>query len=180
MKLIDTEFPEVKIIVPALFEDSRGFFQESYNRRKFEELGISDDFVQDNHSFSKKRGTIRGLHFQSAPFSQSKLIRVAMGRILDIVVDIRKDSPYFGKYVEFELSEDNHKQVYIPKGFAHGFCTLTDNCHVVYKVDNYYSAENNCGIIWNDPDIGVDWPENNPVLSEQDKLWGKLHDNSRN
>lgn len=174
MQLIDTDLPEVKVIIPDVFEDNRGFFTESYTQNKFHKLGVEVDFVQDNHSFSQYKGTIRGLHFQSDPMEQSKLVRVIKGSILDVIVDIRADSQNFRKYITVELTDKNFKQVFIPQGFAHGFCTLEDNCHVTYKVDNFYSAENNCGIIWNDPQLNIKWPTENPILSEQDQKWGKL------
>ena len=174
MQLIDTDLPEVKVIIPDVFEDNRGFFTESYTQNKFHKLGVEVDFVQDNHSFSQYKGTIRGLHFQSDPMEQSKLVRVIKGSILDVIVDIRADSQNFRKYTTVELTDKNFKQVFIPQGFAHGFCTLEDNCHVTYKVDNFYSAENNCGIIWNDPQLNIKWPTENPILSEQDQKWGKL------
>ena len=171
LKIIETDFPEVKVIVPDVFLDARGFFQESYTLNKFKSIGINQVFVQDNHSFSKKQGTIRGLHFQTTPMAQSKLVRVVQGSILDVVVDIRKDSPNFKKYITVEISSENSKQILIPKGFAHGFCTLTDDCHVVYKVDEYYSHENNAGIIWNDSEIGISWPTEATILSDQDVKW---------
>lgn len=175
MKIIETYFDEVKVLAPNVFSDNRGFFQESYTRFKFEKLGIGCEFVQDNHSYSSKKWTIRGLHFQSSPKSQAKLVRVIQGAMLDVVVDIRKDSPTFKKYVTVELSAENFKQIYIPKGFAHGFCTLTDDCHVCYKVDDYYSHENNSGIIWNDSDLGIVWPCKEPILSPQDTKWPCLN-----
>ncbi len=174
MKLIQTDFPEVKIIVPDVFSDNRGFFTESYTQNKFAKLGITAEFVQDNHSYSEFKGTIRGLHFQSSPMEQSKLVRVIQGSVLDVIVDIRKESVNFGKYITVELSANNFRQVMIPQGFAHGFCTLEDHCHVSYKVDNFYSSENNCGIIWNDSTVGIEWPVKNPILSEQDQKWTNL------
>ena len=171
MELITSFFDEqVKVFKASVFGDDRGFFQESYNLKRFHDFGITADFIQDNHSYSAKKGTIRGLHFQTDPMDQAKLVRVVKGSALDIIVDIRKDSPTFGKYEEFEINDKNQVQIFIPRGFAHGFCTLEDDTHFCYKVDNYYSPENNAGIIWNDPEIGINWlPAGEPILSEQDK-----------
>lgn len=175
MELIDAFFDEqVKVIKPRVFSDDRGFFQESYNLKNFEKLGIKNNFIQDNHSFSKIKGTIRGLHFQTAPMAQAKVVRVTKGSALDVVVDIRPDSKTFGKYRTVELNENNHLQVMIPVGFAHGFCTLEDDTHFCYKVDEYYSGEHNAGILWNCPEINIEWPTENPILSEQDLNWKKL------
>ena len=175
MELITSFFDEqVKVFKASVFGDDRGFFQESYNLKRFHDFGITADFIQDNHSYSATKGTIRGLHFQTEPMAQAKLVRVVKGSALDIIVDIRKGSPTFGKYEEFEINDKNQVQIFIPKGFAHGFCTLEDETHFCYKVDNYYSPENNAGIIWNDPEIGIKWPANDPILSEQDKKWKTL------
>lgn len=172
MEVINTFFKgEVKVLKPQVFSDNRGFFLESYNEKKFHEIGITNNFIQDNHSFSKDKNTIRAIHFQKEPMAQSKLVRVVKGTALDIIVDLREDSPTYLKFEKVELSEDNFLQVYIPKGFGHGFCTLTDDCHFLYKVDQFYSHEHNAGIIWNDPSIAIDWPTKNPILSEQDKKW---------
>jgi dTDP-4-dehydrorhamnose 3,5-epimerase len=142
---------------------------ESYNRRAFREVGITLEFVQDNHSLSEAAGIIRGLHYQSEPMAQNKLVRVLTGAIYDVAVDIRPDSPTFGHWVGVVLSEENKRQLFVPKGFAHGFCTLVPNTQVLYKVDQYYSPEHDRGILWNDPDLGIDWPVRNPKLSEKDK-----------
>jgi dTDP-4-dehydrorhamnose 3,5-epimerase len=165
---------EVKAILPQVFSDNRGFFQESYTKNKFHSVGIDADFIQDNHSFSKEKGTIRGLHFQKDPMPQAKLVRVTRGAVMDYFVDIRPGSKTFGQYEKIELSSENKIQLFIPKGFAHGFCTLTDDCDFCYKVDQYYSHEHNAGIIWNDPEINIKWPTRNPILSEQDLKWGSL------
>lgn len=179
MKLINSFFNgEIKVIEPTLFSDDRGFFQESFNLAKFKDVGIDNDFIQDNHSWSKSKGTIRGLHFQKGPMAQAKLVRVIKGEVLDVFVDVRKDSPTFGQYEEVIISAENNFQVYIPRGFAHGFCTLTDDCHFLYKVDQYYSPECNFGLIWNDTDINILWPNKNPILSKQDLKWGSLKDYS--
>lgn len=175
MLIEKTIFDDVYIFTPKVFADPRGFFVETYNyNRVCEMIGWSQNFIQDNHSFSAQKGTIRGLHYQSVPCAQSKIIRVVKGAILDVVVDIRKDSRTFGKFITAELSESNFKQIFIPKGFAHGFCTLTEDVHVCYKVDDYYSVENNRGVIWNDPDLNIPWPTNSPHLSSQDLKWPTL------
>lgn len=168
-KLSETSLPEVFIIEPQSFEDDRGFFMESYNQAEFAELGINDKFIQDNQSFSKQ-GVLRGLHFQTPPKETSKLVRCIRGEIYDVVVDMRKNSENFGKWEGFALSAENKKMVYIPRGFAHGFCALTD-AEVVYKVDEFFSKENDGGIRWNDPDIGIKWPlEVAPILSSKDAI----------
>ncbi|OZU89271.1 dTDP-4-dehydrorhamnose 3,5-epimerase [Virgibacillus indicus] len=168
MQLIDTKLEDVKIIEPKVFKDHRGFFMESFNLQKFEELGMKFNFIQDNHSLSIDKNVIRGLHYQKDPKAQTKLIRVITGAIYDVAVDIRKGSPTFGRWVGITLSAENHRMLLVPKGFAHGFCTLTKNTHVQYKVDEYYSAENDKGIRWNDPSLSIDWPASNPILSEKD------------
>ncbi|SHE14259.1 dTDP-4-dehydrorhamnose 3,5-epimerase [Chlamydia abortus] len=157
------------IIEPQVHRDSRGFFMESYNERKLRELGIQHNFVQDNHSLSVDPGVIRGLHYQLNPKAQTKLVRVTAGAVYDVVVDIRRGSPTFGQWIGVILSAHNHRQLLVPKGFAHGFCTLVPNTEVQYKVDEYYSPECDRGILWNDPELGIDWPVTNPVLSEKDK-----------
>ncbi|MEH7225931.1 dTDP-4-dehydrorhamnose 3,5-epimerase [Bacillus sp. JJ1566] len=168
MKVIDTKLDGLKIIEPKVFEDNRGFFMESFNFKSFKGYGLEFDFIQDNHSLSVNKDVIRGLHYQLNPKAQTKLVRVITGAIYDVAVDIRKDSPTFGQWVGVTLSEDNHRMLLVPKGFAHGFCTLTDNTHVQYKVDEYYSAENDRGILWNDPQLSINWPTANPILSEKD------------
>ena len=166
-----TELDGVLVITPQVHGDNRGFFQESYNKKDFLEKEIAYRFVQDNHSFSKTRGTIRGFHFQTPPMAQTKLVRVVQGTIWDVVIDLRKDSKNYGRWFSIELSEENHKQILIPKGFAHAFQTLTEDCHVVYKVDEYYSSECNAGFLWNDAEIGIDWPVQEVTLSDQDSSW---------
>ncbi|MFD1040628.1 dTDP-4-dehydrorhamnose 3,5-epimerase [Virgibacillus byunsanensis] len=168
MKVIDTKLNGVKVIEPRVFKDNRGFFMESFNLKKFTELGVDYDFVQDNHSLSLDKDVIRGLHYQLNPKAQTKLVRVITGAIYDVAVDIRKGSPTYGQWIGVTLSEENHRMLVVPKGFAHGFCTLTENTHVQYKVDEYYSVENDKGMLWNDPALAIDWPTSNPILSEKD------------
>ena len=173
-----TEIADVKIVTPKKFGDHRGFFSEVYNREAFAAAGIALDFVQDNHSLSAQIGTLRGLHFQSAPFAQDKLVRVPRGRILDVAVDIRKGSPTFGRHVAVELSSDNWRQLLVPIGFAHGFITLEPDTEVMYKVTNYYSAANDLGLAWDDPDLAIAWPvpATGLVLSDKDRKHPRLRD----
>lgn len=175
-----TSLDGVYIITPQVFGDNRGWFCETYTAEKFKQLGIDTVFVQDNQSYSKGKNTIRGLHFQTAPKSQSKLLRCTRGKILDVAVDIRRGSPNFGKWVAVELSAENKKMIYIPKGFAHGFLTLSEDVEVQYKVDEYYSPENDRSIVFNDPDIGIDWGIRNPILSEKDLKAPFLKDSDAN
>lgn len=168
MKVTDTAIKEVKIIEPQVFGDNRGWFYESYSYEKLKVCGIDAHFVQDNRSFSAKKGTIRGLHFQKTPMAQSKLLSCTKGEIMDVAVDIRKGSPTYLKWVAVKLSEENKKMLFIPKGFAHGFLTLTDNVEVMYKVDEYYSKENDRSIRFDDASIGVEWNTEDPVLSQKD------------
>jgi len=142
---------------------------ESYNKKVFEELGLDCAYVQDNHSLSKSAGTLRGLHFQTDPKAQTKVVRVTRGAVFDVVVDIREASPTYGQWVSAILTEHNKRQILVPKGFAHGFCTLLDDTEVQYKVDEYYSPKNDGGIIWNDPCLAIDWPTSEPILSEKDQ-----------
>lgn len=168
MKAIKTEIEGVIIIEPDVFGDHRGWFMESWSKKKYEELGINVEFVQDNESFTAKKGTLRGLHFQMDPMAQSKLVRVVKGTVLDVAVDIRKNSPTYLKWVSVELSAENKRQFFIPKGFAHGFVTLTDDVQFAYKCDNFYSKECDRSIKFNDPDINVNWGVENPIVSEKD------------
>jgi dTDP-4-dehydrorhamnose 3,5-epimerase len=173
-----TAIPDVKILTPKRFGDGRGFFSEVYNRKRYEDAGVTLDFVQDNHSLSERAGTIRGLHFQTAPFAQDKLVRVVRGRILDVAVDLRKSSPTFGQHVAVELSAQNWRQLLVPIGFAHGFCTLEPNTEVLYKVTNYYSAPHDRGLAFDDPALGIKWPvaPGDAVLSEKDRKHPRLSD----
>ncbi|AHM68167.1 dTDP-4-dehydrorhamnose 3,5-epimerase [Paenibacillus polymyxa] len=165
-----------KIIEPVVHGDHRGFFMESYNEQIMKQHGINYAFIQDNQSLSAEAGVIRGLHYQLHPKAQTKLIRVLSGAIYDVIVDIRKSSPTFGQWVGVILSEHNRRQLLVPKGFAHGFCTLVPNTQVLYKVDEYYSPENDRGILWNDPALGIDWPTSHAILSEKDQKHPTLRD----
>ena len=150
--------PEVLLITPKRHGDERGFFSETYSRKALTEAGFTRDFVQDNHSMSTRRGVLRGLHFQRPPFMQDKLVRVIRGAVFDVAVDIRQDSPTFGRWVGEELSAENWRQLLVPAGFAHGFVTLTDEVEVLYKVTDYYAPASEDGLLWSDPQIGVEWP----------------------
>ena len=180
MNIIKTEIDDVLILEPKVFGDHRGWFTETYSKVKFQELGIDKEFVQDNHSMSAQKGTLRGLHFQMNPKAQTKLVRCTKGKILDIAVDLRKGSSTYKQWIGVELSEENKKQLLIPKGFAHGFLTLTNDVEVQYKVDDYYAPECDRSIRFDDPDIGVDWEIENPVLSEKDLKAPLLKDSDVN
>lgn len=169
MKITKTKLEGVVIIELDVFGDNRGFFMESWNKKKMEEAGLYYEFVQDNHSKSTVKGTLRGIHFQKGDKAQAKLVRCVKGKVLDVAVDLRKNSPTFKQWVGVELSAENKKQLLIPRGFGHGFVTLTDDVEFLYKADNYYAPEADAGIRWNDPDIGVEWGVENPILSEKDK-----------
>ena len=177
MNIIETEIQGVYIIEPKVFGDSRGYFFESYSRREFEAKVGPVEFVQDNESKSCY-GVVRGLHFQKPPHAQAKLVRVVKGKVLDVAVDLRKDSPTYGRHVSLELSEDNHRQVFIPKGFAHGFSVLSEEAVFQYKCDDYYAPETECAIAWNDPELNIDWriPADQVILSEKDKRHPELKD----
>lgn len=166
MKVIDI-FPDIKLIQPKIFSDERGFFLESYQKQLYCSFGMECDFVQDNQSFSKK-GTIRGMHFQCFP-GQAKLIRVLSGEIFDVAVDIRPESPTFRKWIGVKLNDQFHEQLFIPVGFAHGFCVLSETAHVCYKVSSLYDADQERGFRYDDPDIGIQWPVTTPLLSLKDK-----------
>lgn len=160
------------VLEPKKFGDHRGFFSETYNRARLAELGFDADFVQDNHSLSVEKGVVRGLHYQSPPFAQDKLVRVVRGAILDVAVDIRRGSPTWGDHVAVELSAENWRQLLVPKGFAHGFVTLEPETEVVYKVTDVYAPKNDHGLLWSDPDIGIDWPvtAEAAILSDKDRV----------
>lgn len=168
MNIIGTKLQGVLILEPFVYQDNRGYFMESYNKIALEQIGISIDFVQDNQSLSKEAGVIRGLHYQLPPKAQTKLVRVCSGAVFDVIVDIRQNSQTFGQWIGVILSEENKRQVLIPKGFAHGFCTLVLHTNVFYKVDEYYSPEHDRGIAWDDPEIGIEWPISKPILSAKD------------
>jgi dTDP-4-dehydrorhamnose 3,5-epimerase len=169
------EITGLVVVEPRVFTDDRGFFLESYKKSDFVNNGIDVEFMQDNHSVSAK-GVLRGLHYQHPPFAQAKLVRVIRGTVWDVAVDIRKNSPTYKKWIGVELSGENRKMFYIPEGFAHGFVTLTDNVHLVYKCSNEYSPQHDAGIIWNDPELAVEWPVDKPLLSDKDIVLPLLKD----
>lgn len=169
MEFIKTEIDGVIIIKPHIYKDERGYFFESYNKRDFEKQGIFYNFVQDNYSFSKRKGTIRGLHFQKGEYSQAKLVKCLKGAVNDVAVDLRKGSPTYKKWVKVTLSEENNYQLLIPRGFAHGFETLTENVKFAYKADNYYNKNSEGSILWNDSTLSVKWETENPILSPKDR-----------
>ena len=177
MNVIQTEIQGVVIIEPRIFGDSRGYFFESFSEKNFKEQVADVDFVQDNESKSCY-GVVRGLHFQKPPYGQAKLVRVVKGRVLDVAVDLRKGSPTYGKYVAVELSEDNHRQFFVPRGFAHGFAVLSEEAIFQYKCDNYYAPQAEGALAWDDPDVAIDWgvPAESVILSEKDSKHPKLKD----
>lgn len=181
MKKIETRLPGVYILEPQVFGDQRGYFMETYSTRAFAELGITNTFVQDNQSFTARKGTLRGIHFQNAPMAQAKLVRVTRGAVMDVAVDLRKGSPTYLQWAAVELSAENKRILYIPRGFGHGFKTLTDNVEFCYKVDNLYSKEHDRGVRFNDPAIGVDWGEvKEELLSVKDTTSPLLKDSDCN
>jgi len=172
MEVIATSLPEVFIIEPSVFEDARGFFIETYNQERYQQAGIADDFVQDNFSHSQK-GVLRGLHYQRN-HPQAKLVSVTQGAVFDVAVDIRMGSPNFGKWFGVELTAENHRQLLIPKGFAHGFYVLSERVDFCYKCSDYYVPDDECGIMWNDPNIAIVWPDEAVILSDKDKVYPTL------
>ena len=178
MQFTKTKLDGVYVIKPQVFQDERGFFLETYSQKEFQKQGIEANFVQDNHSKSVKKGVLRGLHFQNPPYAQAKLVRVAKGAVYDVILDLRKNSPTFDQWEGFTLSADNFEMLYIPKGFAHGFCTLEDNTEFLYKTDEFYVPESESGIIWNDPDLKINWPisEAEIILKDRDKNWPRFKD----
>lgn len=170
--------PDVLVLKPKRHGDDRGFFSETYNRRALAEAGVALDFVQDNHAYSASRGTVRGIHFQTLPHAQAKLIRVVRGAIFDVAVDLRHGSPTYGRHVAAEISAGAWNQILIPVGFGHGLCTLTDDTEVLYKVTDYYSPADDRGVLWNDPDLGIDWPvaPEVAILSDKDRRQPRLRD----
>jgi len=169
------EIPDVVLIEPKVFEDERGFFMETYKESEFFKFGIRKKFIQENHSKSKK-GVLRGLHYQKPPKAQAKIVRCILGEIFDVAVDIRRNSPTYGKWVGEVLSAENKKQLYIPEGFAHGFCVLSREAEIVYKCNREYSPENERGIAWNDPVINIKWPVKRPIVSKKDSKWGIINE----
>ena len=181
MKKIETELPGVYIIEPLVLGDQRGWFMETWSTRDFEEMGLHCEFVQDNHSFSAKKGTLRGIHFQNMPMAQAKLVRVTHGTVLDVAVDLRRGSPTYKKWAAVQLSAENKRMLMIPRGFGHGFKALTDDVEFCYKVDNLYSRECDRGIRYNDPSIGVDWGEvREELLSPKDTVSPLLEESDCN
>jgi dTDP-4-dehydrorhamnose 3,5-epimerase len=178
MQVEETAIPAVRIVTPKKYGDARGFFSEVYSRAAWDEARLPFKFVQDNHSYSAAEGVLRGLHFQTPPFAQDKLVRVARGRILDVAVDIRRSSPTFGQHVAVELSAENWRQLLIPIGFAHAFITLEPDVEVLYKTTAPYSAAHDRGVAWDDPAIGIAWPSQpgGPILSDKDRKWPRLRD----
>ncbi len=180
MQSVSLEVPDVKVLTLKRFFDDRGMFSETYNRKLFQSVGIEMDFVQDNHSVSKKAGTVRGLHFQIPPFAQDKIVRVVRGRIFDVAVDIRRGSSTFGRFAVAEISAEAWNQMLIPKGFAHGFCTLEDETEVIYKTSDYYAPQYERGILWNDPDLKIAWPvdEDRAIVVDRDRSFPRLKDSA--
>jgi len=176
MTVITTSIADLHILIPKVFQDNRGWFMESLSYRTLRDAGLNYEFVQDNHSFSLNKGVLRGLHFQRGGHAQAKIVRCIRGAVLDVAVDLRKRSPTYGKWVSVELSAENKKQLLIPKGFAHGFLTLTDDTEILYKADNYYEPTSDTSIRWNDDDIGIDWGIDNPILSDKDRVAPMLKD----
>lgn len=178
MKLIETSLPEVKVVVPQRHGDARGFFVETYQRERFAALGIDAVFVQDNHGHNRDKGVVRGLHFQSPPRWQAKLVRVGRGRVFAVGVDLRPQSPRFGRHASATLSAEGGEQIYVPAGFAFGYCTLEPHCDVFYKVSDYYAPALDRGLAWDDPALAIAWPviESAAILSEKDRRHPKLKD----
>jgi len=180
MNIIKTELPEVVIIEPQIFGDNRGWFLESWSAEKMKAAGFNYNFVQDNHSFSAQKGVLRGIHFQQDPHIQAKLVRCTNGAVLDVVIDLRNGSPTYKKWVSVELSAKNKKQLLIPRGFGHGFLTLTENVEFLYKADNIYNTEADRSIRWNDPELGINWGISTPIVSDKDAKAPLLKDSDCN
>jgi dTDP-4-dehydrorhamnose 3,5-epimerase len=180
MKITETTIPDVKILEPKYFQDDRGYYCETYSKQTLSEFGINDIFVQDNHAYSKKRGIIRGIHFQNNPQAQTKLVRCVVGSVMDFAIDLRKGSPTYKKWISVELNKENHKQIYIPKGFGHAYITLTQESEVLYKVDNFYFPNLDRAISYNDPEIAIDWGNDAPVISQKDTRAPFLKDSDIN
>lgn len=181
MKVTESGLPGVFIVEPQYFEDSRGYYCESYSKRTLAQFGLEADFVQDGHSFSKNKGILRGIHCQRNPYSQTKLVRCTRGKVLDVAVDLRRESASYAQWVAVELSAENHRQLWIPRGFGHAFLTLSDNCELQYKVDSFYCPQEDRSIAWNDPQIKVDWGKlEGLILSEKDRNAPLLKDSDIN
>lgn len=180
MNVIETKLPGVVIVEPQVFGDHRGWFMESWSQKTMEAYGLNCDFVQDNQSYTARKGTLRGIHFQQYPMAQTKLVRVTRGAVMDVAVDLRKDSPTYKQWVAVELSAENKKQLFIPQGFGHAFLTLTDDVEFVYKCDNFYSKEHDRNIRFDDPELCVEWGIADPILSEKDAAAPFLKDSDCN
>lgn len=176
MQITPTDFPGLAIITPNVHRDGRGFFLETYRREIFQAAGLPWDFVQTNHARSEQARVLRGLHFQAPPAAQAKLVWVTAGEALDVVVDLRRGSPAFGRHFAIRLTADNFTRLLVPKGFAHGYLTLTPGVEFQYMVDAYYAPAHEQGLRWDDPDLGIDWPVSAPVLADRDKTWPRLTD----
>ncbi len=178
MQVRETRIPEVKILEPKKFGDERGFFSETYNSAALSAAGIDETFVQDNHSLSREVGVVRGLHFQTPPYAQAKLLRVVRGAVFDVVVDLRRESPTYKQHVSWVISAKDWNQIFVPVGFAHGFCTLEPDTEVLYKVSALYAPDHEGGVQWNDPDLGIDWPVElgKAVLSDKDRALPRLRE----
>jgi len=178
MLVTEAELPGVKLLLPQRFGDERGYFCETYSKSRWAKAGIVEEFVQDNHSFSRDAGVVRGMHFQTPPFAQAKLVRAARGRFLDVVVDLRCGSPTFGRHLTVEISADSGNEIYIPVGFAHGLCTLEPGTEVIYKASAFYAPEHEMGVAWDDPDLGIRWPvaAEAAILSTRDRRQPRLKD----
>jgi len=174
MTITETKLPGVLIVEPRVFGDNRGWFMETYSKKKTPQIDC--DFIQDNQSLSAQKGTLRGIHFQYPPMAQAKLLRCCSGAIMDYAVDLRPDSPAFKQWIAVELSAENKLQLFIPRGFGHAFVTLTDNAELIYKADNYYSPEHDAAILWSDPELNIDWGTDKPILSDKDKTAPLLKD----
>ena len=176
MRLIETGLPGLALLEPKVFRDERGFFLETYSEAAFAALGIGARFVQDNHAYSVRAGVLRGLHFQLPPYAQTKLVWVVRGSVLDVAVDLRRDSPTYGRHYCVELSAENMLRLFLPRGFAHGYLTLAPDTEFLYKVDAPYMPQADAGILWNDPELGIAWPVAEPVLSGKDRMLPRLKD----
>ncbi len=176
MRIERTAIDGVLILHPQKYGDARGFVSETFKASSLHDAGMTHDWVQENHSYSAQAGTVRGLHFQAPPAAQAKLVRVVRGAILDVAVDLRRASPSYGKHVDIELSAENFTQLYVPPGFAHGFCTLTDDAEVLYKLSAEYAPAHEGGVLWNDPALGIAWPDLAPITSPRDGQWPAFRD----